>query len=141
MCKSHMYYARWYFPWKGLQDVLWGKKPCSCSISCSTRSPFQHFSIPQDPHFNQKITKFPNFLFKMPKFGKFSVPKPKNRSKFSSGNLNWAKNQFWKQHFVQKISSTSPKFGADLFYKPPFSAFSGYTPHTQTKIEYPSGTM
>ena len=55
-----------------------GKTPFSCSLSHTARPPFQHFLLPQDPPFKQKITlKFPNFLYKMPKFGKFSVFKPK----------------------------------------------------------------
>ena len=82
-CVQVMNYAWRYFPWKRVTGCAVGKKPCSCSLSRSTRSPFQHFSFPQP-----KITKCPNFLFKMPKFGKFSVPKPKNQSKSSSGNLN-----------------------------------------------------
>ena len=39
--------------------------------------PFSSFSSSTRPHFEPKITKFPNILFKMPKFCKFVVFKPK----------------------------------------------------------------
>ena len=65
----------------------------------------------------------------MSKFGKFSVYKPKNWHQSSSGNLIWAKNQFYKK--LSKKQFNKPKFGDDPFYKPTFSAL--IVPHTLPK--------
>ena len=67
----------------------------------------------------------------MPKFGKSSVSKP----------TNWPKNLVQEASFGPKISSSSsiivkkklvqqaPKFGADPFYKAPFSALWAAHPY------------
>ena len=99
---------------------LWGETFGSRTILfSSTRSPFW-----------PKITKFPNFLFKMPKFGK--------NLQFQS--LKISQNPGQEASFVPKIISESnvfvkksvqqaPKFGANLFYKPPSSALWATHPY------------
>ena len=75
----------------------------------------------------------------MPDFGNLLVLNPKNRSKSSSGSLNLGQKSALRAVFCQKKSvQQAPKFGADLFYKPPFSALWA-TPPTQTQVEYLPG--
>ena len=113
-----------YLPWKGLRGCVAGKTPFSLSLSRSTRPPFQRFSVPQDPHFNQKSQNFPIFCSKCLNLVNFQFLSLKFWPISSSGSLIWAKNQFLKQHFCQKNKQTNkqihqaPKFGANPFYKP-----------------------
>ena len=71
--------------------------------------------------------------------GSFSVEKLKFDKSFFFLSLSqnliqeasiWAKNQFWKQHFVKKISLTSPQIWRWSVLQAPIF-------HTQTIIEYP----
>ena len=122
-----------------LQGCAAGKTAFSSSFSRSTKPSFQDFSVPQDPHFNQKSKNFPIFCSKC-----------LNLVNFQFLNIKSAKIQFWKPHLGQKsvlkatflskkkkkqfskppnlvlIHSTSPHFG-------PFRMLT----HTETKVEYP----
>ena len=84
---------------KGYGDVRWERPPFSRSLSRSTRSPFQHFSVPQDPHFNQKSQNFPIFYSKC-----------LNLLNFQLLNLNIRQNPVQEASFRLKISSESSIF-------------------------------
>ena len=79
-------------PWKRVTGMCSGKYPFFTLPQLLYKTPLSAFSDPQDPLFHQKITKFPNFLFKIPKFGKFSVPKPKIQPKVTYVCFMWATN-------------------------------------------------
>ena len=49
--------------------------------------------------------------------------------KSRSGSLIWAKNRFASSVVVKKSVQQAPKFGADPFYKPPFSALWATHPY------------
>ena len=73
----------------------------------------------------------------MPDYDKFSFPNPKNWSNSSSGSLKLGQKSVLKVAFCKKkkkkkkkkIGSTSPKFGADLFYKLSLSALLATHPY------------
>ena len=119
-----------------LQKGLWGsaevKTPFSRYLGSSTRPPFQHFSVPQDPIVTKNhTTYFPNFPFKMRNFGKFSVTNPKNQSQFSSGRLNFGQKSVLKSAFRPKIvkKSTSPQTLHQSVLQAPILGPSGHTPY------------
>ena len=94
----------------------------SPSLNRSTRSPFQHFfSSTNYPVLTKKSHKFSQFYIQNALFWQISVPNSKIRPKSSSGSLNMGQRSVLKAAFCQKISSRSLKFGADPFYKLPFS--------------------
>ena len=113
-----------------LQAQLWGcaagKTPFSRSLNCSTRPPFQHFSVPHDSHFNQKSQNFPifyskclnlvNFPYLSLKIGQNPVqeasfgPKMSSESSIFVKKKKKKKNQFSKPPNLALICSTSPNF-------------------------------
>ena len=104
----------------GYRDVRRERHPFSRSLSHSTRPPFHHFSVPQDPHFNQESQNFPifclvNFQFPTLKFGQNPVQEASFGPKISSES-----SIFDKIKISSTTSQQTPKFGADLCYKPLF---------------------
>ena len=136
-CRAHTT-PEGYLPWKGLWDCVVGKTPFSHSISCSTRPPFQHFSVPQDLQFNLKSHYFPffhliyliltNFQFLILKMGKIKFRKPKSLCQKS----------ILKAALCQKtISSTSLQiWRRSILQAPIFQPFGPLTP-TLTKVSTP----
>ena len=103
------------------------------------KTTFSTFFNSTGPCSNQNHKIFLNFQFNMSNFGKFSVPIPKNWSESNSEASIWAKNQFWKQHFVKKVSSTSLQIWAQSVLQAPIFGPSGCKETcTETKVEYPS---
>ena len=80
-------------PLKGLQGYALVKTPFSCSLRCST-SPFQHFSVPQDPILTTNHNMFPNFPFKCLILANFQFLILKISQNPVQEASNWAKNQF-----------------------------------------------
>ena len=80
----------------------------------STRSPFQHFLVPQGSNFNKKSQNLPIFCSKCLILTNFQVlmtnPYSLKRVKKShSRSLNFGQKSVLKATFCQKISSTSPQ--------------------------------
>ena len=119
------------------------RPPFSRSLSHSTRPPFQHSSVPQDLHFNQKLQNFPifrskglylanfQFLFlKSVKIQNFKKPHFGSKISFESYIL------FKKKK--KKIISTSPQiWGWSVLQGPIFC--SSWTPPSKPKLSTPSG--
>ena len=95
----------------GDMDVRPTRPPFFMPLSRSTRPPFQYFSVPQDPLFNQKSQNFRIFLKKYLNLAVFHVPTPENWLKSSSESLNL------DQKSVLKVSNLSKK---NQFNKPLF---------------------
>ena len=58
--------------------------------------------------------------------------------KSNSGSLIWAKHQFCKQHFCQKVSSVSLQIWRRFILQAVFRPFGSHTP-TKMIVEYPLG--
>ena len=76
----------------------------------------------------------------MPKFGKFSVPKPKNQPKSSSGSLIRAKKKGCESSiFVKKSVSASSQIWCWSVLQVPIFSYSGCTPLLKWKLSTPLG--